>query len=136
MLEIIFGLKKIFFYNSRLKPQEEYIVDDEVRLSPKLEELYEFHNSILLGISVLEIKDPDRQKRKAFILEKKYNKDFLVLLFHSNIQVKKKFCQIIISLFMSNLQIDKTSITKTVFVVTALGRKVPMFICRFTIEVS
>ncbi|CAC5418493.1 unnamed protein product [Mytilus coruscus] len=58
-----------------IKPQKECIVDDEVRLSPKLEELDAFHNSILqeyklLGIPVFEITDLDRQKRKAFILDK------------------------------------------------------------------
>ncbi|XP_076077633.1 uncharacterized protein LOC143048073 [Mytilus galloprovincialis] len=58
-----------------VKPQKECIVDDEIRLSPKLEELDAFHNSILreyklLGISVFEITELDRQKRKAFILEK------------------------------------------------------------------
>ncbi|XP_071140689.1 uncharacterized protein [Mytilus edulis] len=58
-----------------VKPQKECIVDDEVRLSPKLEELDAFHNSILreyklLGIPVFEITELDRQKRKAFILEK------------------------------------------------------------------
>ncbi|XP_063427271.1 uncharacterized protein LOC134710799 [Mytilus trossulus] len=73
VLEWTDRLKTAFIFV--IKPQKECIVDDGVRLSPKLKELDVFHNSILreyklLGIPVFEITELDRQKRKAFILEK------------------------------------------------------------------
>lgn len=73
----------IFFFNFRLKtalifvvkPHKECIQDDSVRMAPRLEDIEEFHTTLMneyqeLNIPVYEIVELDRETRKTFILEK------------------------------------------------------------------
>jgi len=73
----------LFFCNFRLKtalifvvkPHKECIQDDSVRMPPRLEDLEEFHTTLMneyqeLNIPVYEIVELDIETRKTFILEK------------------------------------------------------------------
>ena len=58
-----------------VKPHKECIQDDSVRMPPRLEDIEEFHTTLMneyqeLNIPVYEIVELDRETRKTFILEK------------------------------------------------------------------